>query len=397
MGLFVSFVAWLGEPSQLTSGPYSLYTKLSWGLSFGLSFGFWNALIQLLRDKSSLEERSHAPQATIWRRLAHLIGSPGVGTGFVTGLLFAMVSGIVFIMVSGLVFGPVVGPAFGLLDGLVAGLLVGLYVGLLIGMSSGLLSSLLRGRGARVQPVDQLIWSWGNLGKRLFSKQHIRPTAVVGLVFGLAAVQITVLTQVLAAGLTFKPAYVVSGLIGGMLYGLVIALGYWLLLGFWQGVSSATIEDQLRVAPNQGIRRSAYNALVLGFVSALIVVLTAFLSALIVVLAALLSRWPTSSLTVKLSAGLLPGLYAGLVVGLLNGGLACLRHYVLRFLLWRAGSKPWNYPRFLDYAAERILLRKVGGGYIFVHRLLLEYFASLDSAPTPAEARAQKQRALPVS
>ncbi len=46
-------------------------------------------------------------------------------------------------------------------------------------------------------------------------------------------------------------------------------------------------------------------------------------------------------------------------------------------------------PRFIDYAAECILLRKVGGGYIFVHRLLLEYFASLDttadqSAPEPA-------------
>jgi len=60
---------------------------------------------------------------------------------------------------------------------------------------------------------------------------------------------------------------------------------------------------------------------------------------------------------------------------LLTGGLAYLRHYILRFLLWRAGAMPWNYPRFLDYAAEHILLRKVGGGYIFVHRLLLEYFA----------------------
>jgi hypothetical protein len=32
---------------------------------------------------------------------------------------------------------------------------------------------------------------------------------------------------------------------------------------------------------------------------------------------------------------------------------------------------------FLDYCAERIFLRKVGGGYIFVHRLLMEHFASL--------------------
>ena len=48
------------------------------------------------------------------------------------------------------------------------------------------------------------------------------------------------------------------------------------------------------------------------------------------------------------------------------------------FLLWHSGQLPWNLPRFLDYAAERILLRKVGGGYIFIHRLLLDYFASLD-------------------
>jgi len=39
---------------------------------------------------------------------------------------------------------------------------------------------------------------------------------------------------------------------------------------------------------------------------------------------------------------------------------------------------PLHYVHFLDYAAGRIFLRKVGGGYIFVHRLLLEYFASLE-------------------
>ncbi len=39
------------------------------------------------------------------------------------------------------------------------------------------------------------------------------------------------------------------------------------------------------------------------------------------------------------------------------------------------GHTPPDYARFLDYATERIFLRKVGGEYIFVHRLLLEYFA----------------------
>ena len=85
------------------------------------------------------------------------------------------------------------------------------------------------------------------------------------------------------------------------------------------------------------------------------------------------------------------------LIALLLGGLACLRHGVLRFLLWRAGSIPWNYPRFLDYAAEHILLRKVGGGYIFIHRLLLEYFASLDNTPPLDEASAQTRQAQSVS
>jgi hypothetical protein len=53
----------------------------------------------------------------------------------------------------------------------------------------------------------------------------------------------------------------------------------------------------------------------------------------------------------------------------------------LRVLLWREGAIPWNYPHFLDYAAQHILLRKVGGGYIFLHRLLLDYFANLETEP----------------
>jgi hypothetical protein len=40
-----------------------------------------------------------------------------------------------------------------------------------------------------------------------------------------------------------------------------------------------------------------------------------------------------------------------------------------------------------DYASEQVLLRKVGGGYIFIHRMLLEYFANLEvPAPAPRQA-----------
>jgi len=33
-------------------------------------------------------------------------------------------------------------------------------------------------------------------------------------------------------------------------------------------------------------------------------------------------------------------------------------------------------------AADRIFLRKVGGGYIFIHRMVMEYFAALETKST---------------
>ena len=120
----------------------------------------------------------------------------------------------------------------------------------------------------------------------------------------------------------------------------------------------------LPVKPNQGIRRSARNGLWTGLSIGLASGLISFL---------------TSIFTLGLSfrqfiLGLTAGLTIGLIAWFLNGGQACLRHAVLRFLFWRAGSIPWNYIHFLDYAAKRILLRRVGGGYSFIHRLLLEHF-----------------------
>ncbi len=85
------------------------------------------------------------------------------------------------------------------------------------------------------------------------------------------------------------------------------------------------------------------------------------------------------------------GMASGIVNGLVGGAIAgsvCARlgviltsqarisGYLARLVLVRNGSAPWNYVRFLDYAADRILLRKVGGGYMFIHRMLLEWFAA---------------------
>ena len=65
-----------------------------------------------------------------------------------------------------------------------------------------------------------------------------------------------------------------------------------------------------------------------------------------------------------------------------------IEHNVLRFLLWRNGFAPFRYVRFLNHAAELLFLRRVGGGYIFVHRMVLEHFAELDM---PDLTKSEKQ------
>jgi hypothetical protein len=76
--------------------------------------------------------------------------------------------------------------------------------------------------------------------------------------------------------------------------------------------------------------------------------------------------------------GLISGLIVGLIYGLIFGGQTCIQHFTLRLILYHKGHIPWNYARFLDYATARIFLQKVGGGYIFIHRLLMEHFAEME-------------------
>ncbi len=115
------------------------------------------------------------------------------------------------------------------------------------------------------------------------------------------------------------------------------------------GFTGSQITEHLRIQTNQGIRNSGLNTLYVGFISMLL------FGPLI---------------------GLLTGLFFGFTVGLVYDGEAYLKHYILRYLLWRSGVMPYHFVHFLEEASERILLQKVGGGYRFIHPLFLDYFAS---------------------
>lgn len=115
-----------------------------------------------------------------------------------------------------------------------------------------------------------------------------------------------------------------------------------------------------------------------------VVLIGGLIGGLIVALGAALSGGLGATIGGALAGGLGGGIGGGLFGGGLFGGgpfggrFAYLQHFILRWLFWSGGCLPWNYVRFLDYATERFLLRKIGSSYIFIHGLLMEYFAALD-------------------
>jgi hypothetical protein len=170
---------------------------------------------------------------------------------------------------------------------------------------------------------------------------------------------------------------------------LVVALIGGFLAAVGGGFVGGEVEDKL--VPNQGIRRSARRALVVGSAAGFggAVIGLAAMSAVIGVFAVVgsmtgvaMSRpgWIEDTalplavggaiLGVVVSAAVAPGL------ALSMGGYACLSHAALRGVLWRSDCLALDSVSFLDYATQRVFLRKVGGGYMFVHRMLQEHFAA---------------------
>jgi TIR domain/NACHT domain len=91
---------------------------------------------------------------------------------------------------------------------------------------------------------------------------------------------------------------------------------------------------------------------------------------------------PITGVIIGALSGLIAGIFFALTYGsgydILGSFGNLFQYFFLRFWLWHANYFPRNPVSFLDEAVERLLLRKVGGGYIFIHRLLLDYFASLE-------------------
>ncbi|EAW35262.1 NACHT domain-containing protein [Lyngbya sp. PCC 8106] len=251
-----------------------------------------------------------------------------ITSGLTSGVIFAVIVGLIFgpiyKQISGGYYGsssaPILGKLLGAIPGLILGLIVGLYEG-------------------EIKTVESLKWS----GKEF--QNSLKKGLILG---GLGWVTF---------GVIFQP-------IGGLCYGLSSGLLYCIN----QGVKGAEVEN--KKVSNQGIKTSVFNALIIGSIGMVMGGAVGFL-------ASQFFYYVEDSFWICLGGFCL-------VLGLIIGGWnACIKHLTLRSMLYKKGVAPWNYARFLDYATELIFLQKVGGGYIFIHRMLLEHFAQVEPEQVP--------------
>jgi MFS family permease len=204
-----------------------------------------------------------------------------------------------------------------------------------------------------ISPSMKLQWSPTLAKKKLVYGMvwGLKSGLIVGLIYWITLFE-EILPQVMITTYQLSPfvSLTILGLtilIGGLMGGF---LGF--IIGGLTGTAISTT-----TTPNQGIWQTLYNAICLGgIITFSLAVIAAFCGSHVSIIA----------------------IHLGIAVGMMSGGITALKHFLLRFNLRSLGLIPWNYARFLNYATSCIFLQKVGGGYIFIHRLLLEHFAAMN-------------------
>jgi MFS family permease len=252
------------------------------------------------------------------------------------------------------------------------------------GLALGLIFGLFFSRNKEITPFEKIKWSWHRTKLRLIPEfftgfsSSLSASLIGGLLGGLVAAFMTVLITDPIPWLT----RLIDATILGFFYGLTSGLTVGLIFGLGSGLGNTKIEK--RVTPNQGIWNSLRNSVVIAMVAGLIsgAIYKLIYEPIFRLIWALLFRpnemipkgyheyltWPIVGMI---------GLMFGLIAGLKYGGVASVQHFTLRRMLYKKGRIPWNYAKFLDFASDRLLMKKIGGGYVFYHRMLLEHFAQM--------------------
>lgn len=232
-------------------------------------------------------------------------------------------------LVNGIGRGTIFGMSSGLIFGLIVGLLVLIFL-LLFLTEANEISGM-----PNDEILDTLIRFFAGLSGLSYSQSS-------NLIIGFST-----LVLVLMAGLG-----------AGLIFGLIVGLFGGVFGGLSSMIKPRSTVETLR--PNEGVRNSFKNAirftLPLGIMAFLIIWVLDRANNIIL--------FPLTILILS-------------IVFLYFGGAAILHHVLLRLFLSHYKIFPLRIVSFCDEMTNRILLRRVGGGWIFIHRYLLEYFASL--------------------
>lgn len=257
----------------------------------------------------------------------------GVLVGLPAGLLGHIVFGRHWAIPFGLVMGFIVGPVFRFME----------YIGIATDT---------------IVLVPKVKWSWSYAVRNMRTnlRWNLTISVTVG-VFGFVTSVIT--TGGISSGTFFAVISILFVIIAQFLFFLL-----WDLLR--GGLHEVEIEET--VMPNQGIFQSARNSIIYGMFSGIVLGVAGILFGL------LLQYQNYDGIIFGLELFVIGLVFFAFVYGL----LAVFEHISLRTALLLCNSIPWNYSRFLDHCHDRLFLRKVGGGYIFIHRMLMEHFAELN-------------------
>lgn len=203
---------------------------------------------------------------------------------------------------------------------------------------------------SEIETMETLGWSWNK-----FQREWWKNILLLGLFGGLLV-----------------------GLFGGMLLNnLLDSLIVGFFTGSLYGLLLAGLENQIPEQTslvNQGIITSFHNMWYYGTLFGLVIGGFIWIGWIMIMI--LWTSWTITELWVIGVLIFLIVLLGSMLIGFIwLGGGAIVQHFILRIMLWLKDYTPLNFVGFLDTAARLILLRKVGGGYIFVHRLLLDHLA----------------------
>jgi len=258
----------------------------------------------------------------------------------------------------------------------------------MIGMFAGALYGLLSGPptlGPRhIVAVEQVRWSWLGALRSVPIAIGIG-TAIGGALGLLLGAVLGGLTVASAVGIPAEladagvsPSLVAATFaIASLLAFLFVGGSYGLMAGVVGGLQAGTVVSSPLFGA--GLRRSGRAALIGGLVFGALAAIASALLLLAIEAFVLLAGQPSLAIATwqtRLYNPVVFAMEAGIVGALCFGGYAVVSHLALRLTLWRRGRLPWRVGALLEESAERALLRRIGGGYIFLHRIFLDYFAS---------------------